>query len=70
MPSGANLARQLAGRASIVVEAQPPGTLADFGLSLDELQRDNPALVMLSVSPFGQTGPLRDIACSDITLQH
>ena len=37
-----------------------------MGLSYDELSRNHPALVMVSISNFGQTGPYRDYEASDI----
>jgi crotonobetainyl-CoA:carnitine CoA-transferase CaiB-like acyl-CoA transferase len=43
-----------------VLENFRPGTLERWGLGYEDLARVNPALVMLRVSAYGQTGPLRD----------
>lgn len=44
--------------ADVVVENFSPGTMAKLGLDYDTLARRNPALVMVSGSVYGQTGPL------------
>jgi crotonobetainyl-CoA:carnitine CoA-transferase CaiB-like acyl-CoA transferase len=51
------LIRKLAARADVLIENFRPGVMAQFGLSYPELARDNPRLIMLSISGFGQTGP-------------
>ena len=46
-------ARQLAGRADVVVENFKPGAFARMGLDYDSLSADNPGLVYCSISGFG-----------------
>ncbi len=36
----------------------------------DALRRNHPDLAVLSVTPFGRAGPLRDVPSSNLTLQH
>jgi crotonobetainyl-CoA:carnitine CoA-transferase CaiB-like acyl-CoA transferase len=43
--------------AQVLVESGPPGGLARFGLDHPSLAERYPALVRVSISPFGQTGP-------------
>jgi crotonobetainyl-CoA:carnitine CoA-transferase CaiB-like acyl-CoA transferase len=69
-PSGAALFRRLAAQCEVLVEAQPPGVLEQIGSGPARLHADNPGLVIVSVTPFGQTGPLRDAASSELTLMH
>ena len=59
-PRGADLFRQLAAKADVVVENFRPGTMARWGLGYDVLAADNPGLIQLSVSGYGQDGPYRD----------
>jgi succinyl-CoA---D-citramalate CoA-transferase len=59
---GQELARRLIAQADVVVENFRPGTLEKWGLGYDELEVDNPGLVMVRVSGYGQTGPYRDQA--------
>jgi formyl-CoA transferase/succinyl-CoA--D-citramalate CoA-transferase len=54
---GRRVVRQLAARCDIVLENFRPGRMAEWGLSFEELSANNPALVMVHVSGFGQTGP-------------
>jgi len=49
--------RELALAADIVVEDGVPGALAARGLDPRALRREKPALVVVSLTPFGQTGP-------------
>ena len=48
---------RLALEADIVLEDQAPGTLASWGWAPDELRARRPELVVVSITPFGQTGP-------------
>ncbi|MBI2294306.1 MAG: CoA transferase [Betaproteobacteria bacterium] len=61
-PEGQELVRQLASEADVVIENFRPGTLEKWGLDYETLSVLNPALVMLRISGYGQTGPLRDLA--------
>jgi crotonobetainyl-CoA:carnitine CoA-transferase CaiB-like acyl-CoA transferase len=57
--------RLLAGT-DIVVENFRPGVLAELGLDYERLKAINPAVVLTSISNFGQTGPYRDLRASEI----
>jgi formyl-CoA transferase len=57
---GREVFRALADRADVVVENYPAAQLAEWGLSYDDLSARNPGLVMVSVSCYGNTGPLAD----------
>ncbi|MCX6021530.1 MAG: CoA transferase [Chloroflexi bacterium] len=67
-PAGADLVRRLAADSDVVIESFRPGTLDRLGLSYDQLSRDNPTLVLTSLSNFGQNGPYRDWEASDLIL--
>jgi formyl-CoA transferase len=57
---GQELARRLIAEADVLIENFRPGTLENWGLGWEDLQRLNPGLVMLRISGYGQTGPYRD----------
>jgi crotonobetainyl-CoA:carnitine CoA-transferase CaiB-like acyl-CoA transferase len=57
---GQAIARKLALAADIVVENFRPGTMEEWGLGYDRLSADNPRLVMVRISGYGQTGPYRE----------
>ena len=59
--AGQDIARQLIAQADVLIENFRPGTLEAWGMSYEELARDNPGLVMLRISGYGQTGPYRDL---------
>lgn len=56
-PGGRDLARRLAAATDVLVENFRPGVAQRLGLGWEELSAENPRLVMLSISGFGQTGP-------------
>ena len=59
----------LARHADVVAESFRPGVMARLGFSYEALSADNPALVYLSVSGFGQEGPYRDRPVTDAVIQ-
>ena len=59
-PGGKEFVRRLIAGADILVENFRPGVLEKLGLSWESLSRDNPGLVMVRLSGFGQTGPYKD----------
>jgi crotonobetainyl-CoA:carnitine CoA-transferase CaiB-like acyl-CoA transferase len=54
---GAESVRLLARRADVVLENFPPGGLEKFGLSLEEMRKENLRLVTASITGFGRAGP-------------
>jgi len=62
--------RQLVADADVLVEDRRPGELARLGLSYEELCADNPDLVVVSITPFGQTGPYAEWAGYDLNAFH
>lgn len=59
-PDGQAIVRKLIRQADIVVENFRPGTLEKWGLGFEALAQDNPGLIMVRLSGFGQTGPYKD----------
>lgn len=62
VPEGQEIVRRLAQEADIVIENFRPGTLEKWGLGYDALAKANKGLILLRMSGFGQTGPMRDQA--------
>jgi CoA:oxalate CoA-transferase len=54
---GTELVARLAAAADVVIENFRPGMLDSWNLGWPQLSAENPGLVMLSISGFGQTGP-------------
>jgi formyl-CoA transferase len=56
-PEGQDLARRLIAQADILIENFRPGTLEGWNLGPERLHEDNPGLIVVRVSGYGQTGP-------------
>lgn len=54
---GVQIVRRLAARCDVVIQNFRPGVVDRLGIGYDDLSADNPGLVYLSISGFGQTGP-------------
>ena len=65
---GRELVLELTRSADILVENFAPGGMQRLGLDYDTLSQVNPALVMTSISNYGQTGPYRDWKAAEINL--
>ena len=61
--------RQLLVGADVFVESFDPGYMAGLGLGYEDVNAANPALIYVSVSPFGQDGPKAHTPATDTTLQ-
>lgn len=57
---------QLAATADIVIETTGPGQIDASGLGYANLAARNPRVTMVSITPFGQTGPHRAYRSSDL----
>jgi crotonobetainyl-CoA:carnitine CoA-transferase CaiB-like acyl-CoA transferase len=66
---GADLVRQLATEADVVLENYKVGQLAKYGLDYASLSALNPRLVYCSVTGYGQTGPMAQAAGYDFAIQ-
>ena len=56
-PFGRDTVLRLARESDLVIENYRPGTLEKWGLGYAALAAENPGLVLLRISGFGQTGP-------------
>jgi formyl-CoA transferase len=59
---GQAIARRLIGQADILIENFRPGTLERWGLDPTSLRADNPGLIVVRVSGYGQSGPYAERA--------
>ena len=63
---GVQILKDLVADADLLVENYSPRVMPSLGLDYETLRVLNPALVMVSISNFGQTGPYRDYRATDI----
>ncbi|MCS5668915.1 MAG: CoA transferase [Dehalococcoidia bacterium] len=55
--TGRNILKRLAPHVDVVIESYRPGYLSELGVGYESLSKENPSLIMTSITPFGQTGP-------------
>ena len=63
---GREIFRKLVKGADFVIESFPPGYLDGLGLGYADLEKLNPGVILVSITPFGQTGPYKDWKSTDI----
>ena len=57
---GQDIVRRLARECQIVIENFRPGALEKWNLGWEDLSRENPNLILVRISGYGQTGPYRE----------
>jgi crotonobetainyl-CoA:carnitine CoA-transferase CaiB-like acyl-CoA transferase len=65
---GKGILHRLVEGSHFFIESDTPGYLAELGLSYNDLAAINPALIYVSISPFGQDGPKASYADSDLII--
>ncbi|MBW2061370.1 MAG: CoA transferase [Deltaproteobacteria bacterium] len=65
---GLNIFKELVKTADFVIESFPPGYMDKLGLGYSDLEKLNPGLIMVSIAPFGQTGPYKDFKGPDMVM--
>ncbi len=68
-PDGQRLLRQLVQKSDIFIENFKVGGLARYGLDWETLSREQPGLIYVSITGFGQTGPMADQPGYDYLIQ-
>jgi len=66
--TGRDILLALLKKTDIFVENQPPSAMQRLGLDYDSLKAEVPRLIVTSITPYGQTGPYRDYAGYDLTV--
>ncbi len=69
-PEGKKLFLKLAETADVVIENFKPGTMAGWGVGYSDVAKVNPSLVYVSISGFGQFGPLSPLPGYDPVAQN
>ncbi len=59
-PEAIQIVKELVRKCDVVVENNKVGVMERLGIGYQTLKRENPALIMCSISGFGQTGPNKD----------
>ena len=59
---------RLVASADFLIESESPGVMETRGLGYPDLRDDHPALIYVSISPYGQSGPKARLPATDLTL--
>jgi benzylsuccinate CoA-transferase BbsF subunit len=70
VPSDREKLVALIATADVLIENNTPQQMRKLGLDYDCLQDVNPRLVMVSITPYGQTGPYADWKATDLNAYH
>lgn len=65
---GRQVLNELVLNADLLIHNFPAAEMGAMGMDFDAHSRRNPKLVMVSITPFGLTGPHRDYQATDLTL--
>jgi crotonobetainyl-CoA:carnitine CoA-transferase CaiB-like acyl-CoA transferase len=65
-PEGQSIFKDLVKRADFIFESFSPGYMASLGLGYADLEKINPKIIMVSITPFGQSGPYSHYKGPDI----
>ena len=68
-PDGVRAFRRLAAASDVVVAGLRPGVAAKLGIDHDTLAGDNPGLVSVTLSAYGEGGPLSHLPGVDMVIQ-
>jgi benzylsuccinate CoA-transferase BbsE subunit len=63
---GQDIFKALTRDADFILESYHPGYLDSINLGYSVISEINPKIVMVSITPFGQSGPYKDYVASDI----
>jgi crotonobetainyl-CoA:carnitine CoA-transferase CaiB-like acyl-CoA transferase len=67
--AGKSVMARLVAEADVLMEGFRPGTMKSLGFGHERMRELHPQLVYVSISGYGQSGPLRDMPGHDITYQ-
>lgn len=66
--AGQKLFLRLARKADFILESFSPGMLDQWGLDYERLKAENPGVILVSITPYGQKGPYRNFQGSDLEI--
>jgi formyl-CoA transferase len=66
---GGDLVRALAKKADVIIENYKFGDMKRYGLDYDAIRLINPGIIYCSITGYGQTGPMKNVAGYDMAIQ-
>ena len=68
-PAGCAIAQRLAADCDVLIQNYRVGKIDRFGLDYETVRQNNQAVVYLSITGFGATGPMADLPATDSVMQ-
>jgi crotonobetainyl-CoA:carnitine CoA-transferase CaiB-like acyl-CoA transferase len=65
-PDGREILLELCKKADVLIETYRPSRAKELRLTYQDLSAVNPALIVASITPFGQSGPWKDYKANDM----
>ena len=69
-PEGKEIFKKLIEKTDVLIEDRPPGEMEELELDYQTLKAINPGLIMLSITPFGRSGPFKDYKAFQLNTVH
>lgn len=69
-PEGKEIFKKLIEGADVLIEDRPPGEMEALRLDYQTLRAVNPGLILLSITPFGESGPFKDYKAFQLNTVH
>ena len=67
---GNKIFKKIAAETEVLIVDRPPGEMESLGLGYDQLKAINPGLIMISITPFGESGPFKNFKAYQINTVH
>ncbi len=69
-PDGKKIFEALVKEVDILVDATPLGEMEKLGLAYNHLKKLNPGLIMISITPYGRSGPFKNYKAYPLNTAH
>jgi crotonobetainyl-CoA:carnitine CoA-transferase CaiB-like acyl-CoA transferase len=68
--AGKKIFMELVEKTDVLIEDRPVGELEQMGLGYPKLKKINPGLIMISITPYGRSGPFKDYKAYQLNTVH
>jgi CoA:oxalate CoA-transferase len=69
-PDGKEIFKKLIEKTDVFIEDRPPGEMEELELAYETLKSFNPGLIMVSITPYGRSGPFKDYKAFQLNTVH
>ena len=69
-PEGKEIFKKLIEKTDVLIEDRPPGEMEELALDYETLKAVNPGLIMISITPYGRSGPFKDYRAFQLNTVH